>query len=72
MKILSKIFSNTRKPEGFFGRMIVNGMNGGGHAKLAGWGLSEVSIAEMRISSTWVAAAVPISHGCYAAPPKAG
>lgn len=27
MKILSKIFSNTRKPEGFFGRMIVNGMN---------------------------------------------
>jgi len=46
MKILSKIFSNTRKPEGFFGRMIVNGMNGGGHAKLAGWGLSEVSIAE--------------------------
>lgn len=46
MGILSKIFSNTRKPEGFFGRMMVNGMNGGGHAKLAEWGLSEVSIAE--------------------------
>ena len=46
MNILSKIFSNTRKPEGFFGRMMVNGMNGGGHAKLAEWGLSEVSIAE--------------------------
>ena len=27
MKILSKIFSNMRKPEGFFGCMIVNGMN---------------------------------------------
>ncbi len=46
MNILSKIFSNTRKPEGFFGRMMVNGMNGGGHAKLAEWGLSEVSIVE--------------------------
>ena len=46
MGLLSKIFSNTRKPEGFFGRMMVNGMNGGGHAKLAEWGLSEVSIAE--------------------------
>ena len=30
MGLLSKIFSNTRKPEGFFGRMMVNGMNGGG------------------------------------------
>ena len=46
MGLLSKIFSNTRKPEGFFGRMMVNGMNGGGHAKLAEWGLGEVSIAE--------------------------
>ena len=46
MNILSRIFSNTRKPEGFFGRMMVNGMNGGGHAKLAEWGLSEVSISE--------------------------
>ena len=46
MGILSKFFSNTRKPEGFFGRMMVNGMNGGGHAKLAEWGLSEVFIAE--------------------------
>lgn len=46
MNILSKIFSNTRKPEGFFGRMMVNGMNGGGHAKLAEWGLSKVSISE--------------------------
>lgn len=35
MGLLSKIFSNTRKPEGFFGRMMVNGMNGGGHARLA-------------------------------------
>ena len=35
MGLLSKIFSNTRKPEGFFGKMMVNGMNGGGHAQMA-------------------------------------
>ena len=46
MNIISKFFSNTRKPEGLFGRIMVNGMNGGGHAKLAEWGLREVSIAE--------------------------
>ena len=44
MGILCKIFSNTRKPEGFFGRMMVNGMNGGGHARLAEWGLSQLSL----------------------------
>ena len=45
MGLLSKIFSNTRKPEGFFGRMMVNGMNGGGHARLAEWGLSHLTLA---------------------------
>ena len=45
MGILSKIFSNTRKPEGFLVRMMVNGMNGGSHAKMAEWGLSFVDIA---------------------------
>lgn len=44
MGLLSKIFSNTRKPEGFFGRMMVNGMNGGGHARLAEWGLSHLTL----------------------------
>lgn len=46
MGILSKIFSNTRKPEGFLGRMMVNGMNGGSHARMAEWGLSHVSLSE--------------------------
>ena len=46
MGLLRKIFSNTRKPEGFFGRMMVNGMNGGSHARLAEWGLSYVKVAE--------------------------
>ena len=46
MGLFSKIFSNARKPEGFFGRMMVNGMNGGSHARMAQWGLSFVDIAE--------------------------
>ena len=46
MRLLSKIFSNTRKPEGFFGKMMVNGMNGGGHAQMANWALSSVQIKE--------------------------
>ncbi len=39
MGLLSKIFSNTRKPEGFWGRLMVAGMNGGSHAAMASWGL---------------------------------
>ena len=46
MGLLSKIFSNTRKPEGFFGKMMVNGMNGGGHAQMANWALSSAQIKE--------------------------
>ena len=46
MGLLSKIFSNTRKPEGFFGKMMVNGMNGGGHAAMANWALSSLQIKE--------------------------
>lgn len=40
--ILLGLFKNfinqTRKPEGFLGKMMVNGMNGG-HAKMADWGM---------------------------------
>ena len=46
MGFFSKIFSNARKPEGFLGRMMVNGMNGGSHARMAEWGLSFVDIVE--------------------------
>ncbi|MBP5721593.1 MAG: class I SAM-dependent methyltransferase [Bacteroidales bacterium] len=44
MGLLSKIFSNTRKPEGFWGRMMVAGMNGGSHAAMANWGLDFGSV----------------------------
>ena len=36
---INKILQNTRKPEGFWGRIILRGMNKG-HAPLAKWGMS--------------------------------
>ena len=44
MGFLSKFFSNARKPEGFLGKIMVNGMNGGGHAAMANWALASVTI----------------------------
>ena len=42
MGLFKKYVNQTRKPEGFLGRMMVNGMNGG-HAKMADWGLSHLT-----------------------------
>ena len=39
MGILKKVFGNTKKPEGFWGKLMVDGMNRG-HAPLADWGMS--------------------------------
>ena len=41
MGLFKNFVSQTRKPEGFLGKMMLNGMNAG-HAKLADWGLSYV------------------------------
>ncbi len=41
MGLFKKFVSQTRKPEGFLGKMMVNGMNNG-HAKMADWGLSHL------------------------------
>ena len=52
MGLFKNYVSQTRKPEGFLGKMMVFGMNGG-HAKLADWGMSHLenitpaSIAEL-------------------------
>ena len=48
MALLRKFFNQTRKPEGFLGRLMLSGMNSG-HAKLADWGfahLPELSVSE--------------------------
>ncbi len=42
MGLYTKFINQTRKPEGFLGRLMVGGMNGGGHAKLADWGMSHL------------------------------
>ena len=39
---INKILQQTRKPEGFFGRMILRGMNMG-HSKLSLWGMSQLN-----------------------------
>lgn len=41
MGIIKKFFNQTRKPEGFLGKMMLRGMNSG-HAKMADWGLSHL------------------------------
>ena len=64
MGLLSKIFSNTRKPEGFFGRLMVSGMNGGSHAAMAKWGLEIIDIPRQGKSWTSAAAEAPTSPGC--------
>ena len=52
MGLFIKFITQTRKPEGFLGRLMVSGMNGG-HAKLADWGMAQLkgipaaSIAEL-------------------------
>ena len=39
MGILKQFFNNTRKPNGWMGKLMVNGMNQG-HAAVSDWGLS--------------------------------
>lgn len=41
MGLLKKFFSQTRKPEGLLGKMMLSGMNSG-HAKMADWGLAHL------------------------------
>ena len=41
MGLYKKFVNQTRKPEGFLGKMMVDGMNSG-HAKLSNWGMSHL------------------------------
>lgn len=42
MGLFKSFVSQTRKPEGFLGTMMLSGMNSG-HAKLADWGFSHLA-----------------------------
>ena len=41
MSLLKDYFSQTKKPEGFMGKMMIKGMNAG-HGRMAAWGLSNL------------------------------
>ncbi len=41
MSLFRKFINQTRKPEGFLGKLMVGGMNGG-HARLADWGMTHL------------------------------
>ena len=41
MGLFKDYVSQTRKPEGFLGKMMVNGMNSG-HARMADWGMAHL------------------------------
>ena len=43
--LFKKFINQTRKPEGFLGKMMVTGMNGG-HAKLADWGMTHLDVTD--------------------------
>ena len=45
MGLFKNYVSQTRKPEGVLGKMMLNGMNSG-HAKMADWGISHLSISK--------------------------
>ena len=46
MGFLKKFFNQTRKPEGFLGKVMLSSMNSG-HAKLADWGLAHLPAREV-------------------------
>lgn len=46
MGLFKKFFSNARKPVGFLGKIMVSGMNGGGHAAMANWALKQVMVSD--------------------------
>lgn len=46
MGFLKKFFNQTRKPEGFLGKLMLSSMNSG-HARLADWGLSHLAKLEV-------------------------
>ena len=41
MGLMKRFFSQTRKPEGFLGKVMLSTMNSG-HAKMADWGMSHL------------------------------
>ena len=70
MGLLQSFFAQTRKPEGVLGKLMVNGMNGSGHAKLADWGMAHLggiapsNMADRRIWPNWGAEEAGTRRSC--------
>ena len=60
MGLFKDFVSQTRKPEGFLGKMMLSGMNSG-HAKLADWGFTHLPAITPRSTSAAAADATPVS-----------
>ena len=43
--LFRKYVNQTRKPEGFLGKLMIRGMNGG-HAKMADWGMEHLDVTD--------------------------
>ena len=49
MNLIRMIYANAKRPDGFAGRLMAKRMNGGGHRRLALWGLGHLQLgAKMR------------------------
>lgn len=48
MGLLSKMFSNARKPEGWMGKMMAKSMNSSSHARMADWGMQYLPDADVK------------------------
>ena len=63
MGLFKKFVSQTRKPEGFLGKVMLSGMNSG-HAAMADWGFSHLPLSHPKWLWIWAAAAGAMPGNC--------
>ena len=63
MGLFKSFVSQTRKPEGLLGKMMLSGMNSG-HAKLADWGFTHLPDSLRKRQWIWAAAADGTPGNC--------
>ena len=63
MGLFKDYVSQTRKPEGFLGKMMLRGMNSG-HARMADWGLSHLRRVDPGLHRVPHRGTVPVSRSC--------
>ena len=61
MGLFKNYVSQTRKPEGVLGKMMINGMNSG-HAKMADWGISHLEVSTPKEDARFSREMYPTLH----------